>query len=247
MHRFFVRAENIQGEEIVLSEQAHQIRDVLRLKANEHIIVLDNQGLEYEVVLTSISKNEVKGRVVEKREATGEPSVQITLYQSLLGREKFEWVLQKCTEIGVARFVPVVTGRSIVRDCDITNKKLGRWRRIIMEAAEQSWRGRVPELTGAVTLEQALDEQKGYGLSLIGSTAGEGVSLRKILVSCDVGRDGAIAVFVGPEGGFTEEEMRRGRDSGAIAFGLGRRILRTETAAVVACSVILYELGQMEM
>ena len=105
MHRFFVSVENIRGKEVVLSQQAHQIRDVLRLKANEHIVVLDNHGLEYEVVLTNIKKNEIRGQVIEKREAMGEPDVKITLYQSLLGREKFEWVLQKRTEVGIVRFV----------------------------------------------------------------------------------------------------------------------------------------------
>jgi len=247
MHRFFVSAENIQGKDIVLSEQAHQIRDVLRLKADEHIVVLDNQGLEYEVILTNISKNEVKGQVAEKREAMGEPNVKITLYQSLLGREKFEWVLQKCTEVGVVRFVPMITSRTIVRDSNnITTKKLERWRQIITEAAEQAGRGRIPELTSPVKLEEALGQQKDYNLSLMGSAESNIESLRSVLGQRDIGADAAIALFVGPEGGFTEQELQWGRNGGVIEFSLGRRVLRTETAAMVASALILYQLGQME-
>lgn len=247
MHRFFVSVENIQGEGIVLNKQAHQIRDVLRLKADEHIVVLDNQGAEYEVVLTSVNKNEIKGKIVEKREAMGEPNVKITLYQSLLGREKFEWVLQKCTEVGVVRFVPIITSRTIVRDCNnITAKKLGRWRRIITEAAEQASRGRIPELTSPVKLEEALSQQKEFDLLLMASTEHRSQSLRGILGGRDIGAGAVIALFIGPEGGFTEQEMQGGRDNGAIAFNLGRRILRTETAAMVASALILYQLEQME-
>ncbi|MHC4464517.1 MAG: RsmE family RNA methyltransferase, partial [Planctomycetota bacterium] len=102
MNRFFVSEENLQGDTVVLGrEQAHQIRNVLRMEAGQRVIVLDNCGWEYEVILTAVGKSEVTGRVAEKRPASGEPRAQITLYQSLLKRDKFEWVLQKCTEVGV--------------------------------------------------------------------------------------------------------------------------------------------------
>jgi len=247
MHRFFVSGESLQEEQVVLrGKQAHQIRDVLRLKAGEHIIVLDNQGAEFEVALTAVERNEVKGQVVEKRQAAGEPDVKITLYQSLLSRDKFEWVLQKCTEVGVSRFVPMITQRSLVRDCDsITASKLGRWRRIITEAAEQSHRGRIPELEMPVNLEQGLDELKDVDLALIASPGAEGEGLRSCLRGCGESKQVAVALFIGPEGGFTDSEMERGRAGGAVPFSLGRRILRTETAAVVASSVILYESGEL--
>jgi 16S rRNA (uracil1498-N3)-methyltransferase len=247
LHRFFVSREDIRGDEVGLGEQGHQIRDVLRLKAGEHIIVLDNEGAEFEVVLTAVGRNEVKGQVIEERPARGEPEVQITLYQSLLSREKFEWVLQKCTEVGVTRFVPVVTSRSIVRDSDsIKPNKMTRWQRIIQEAAEQSHQGRIPELGQAIKLEEAMGQFGAFDLTLIASPQSDAVSLRKCLGRGSK-KTGAIALLVGPEGGFTEEEVKRCSSSGAMAFGLGRRILRTETAAVVACALVLYELGQMEV
>lgn len=242
MHRFFVSAEDIKGNEVVLRRQAHQIGDVLRLKAGEHIIVLDNEGWEYEVNLTKIGKNEIKGKIVEKREAKGEPRVKITLCQGILSREKFEWVLQKCTEVGVTKFVPIITERSVVRDCKIRQNKMERWRQIIQEAAEQSQRGKVPEVSPPTTFEKALEDAD--GCKLIATPMGGKVRLRDCLKGC---KDcGEIALFVGPEGGFTKEEVKICVERGARAFSLGERILRTETAAVVASALILYELGQME-
>ncbi|UCF43836.1 MAG: 16S rRNA (uracil(1498)-N(3))-methyltransferase [Planctomycetota bacterium] len=244
LHRFFVLPERIRGEEVVLAEQAHQIRDVLRLKAGERIIVLDNKGREYEVELTEVRKDEARGQVVEEREATGEPGVRITLYQSLLAREKFEWVLQKCTEVGAARFVPVVTERSVVRDSGIKASRLGRWRRIIQEAGEQSHRGRLPELAAPVKFEDAVRGLEGFDMSLI---AAPGAGNRSLGACLGGGKGvGRIALFIGPEGGFTEDEVGQACGNGAMAFSLGKRILRTETAAVVASSVILYEMGELE-
>ncbi len=248
LHRFFVPGESVQGKKVVMAEQqAQQIRNVLRIGDGEHIIVLDNQGWEYEVVLTAVRRTEVAGQVVKRRQAMGEPDTQITLYQSLLKREKFEWVLQKCTEVGVRRFVPVITERSLIRSLDaVKADKIDRWRRIITEAAEQSRRGRIPELALPVKFEQCMAALDGFDCLLMPSAKAEGVSLRAVLSGGEKDRPTTIALFIGPEGGFTEKEMELGRASGAVAVSLGRRILRTETAALVAASLILYELGEMD-
>lgn len=247
MNRFFVSEENLQGDKVVLGRrQAHQIRNVLRMGAGERVIVLDNRGWEYEVILTAVGRGEITGRVAEKRPASGEPRVQITLYQSLLRRDKFEWVLQKCTEVGVSRFVPIVTERSIIRDpAAVTPTKLARWRRIITEAAEQCGRGRIPELAPPATLGEVVSGLEGFDCCLVALAQGPGEGIRRGLRRSDA-TPVTIAVLTGPEGGFTEEEGRLCRDSGAIAISLGERILRTETAAVVAASLILYELGELE-
>ena len=247
MHRFFVSPEALEDDEVVMSkQQAHQIRDVLRLKAGQHIVVLDNHGAEFEAALTKVSRDQVRGRVVEKRRAVGEPDVKITLYQSLLARDKFELVLQKCTEVGVARFVPMITQRSLVRECgSITGKKLGRWRCIITEAAEQSHRGRILELESPVNLEQGLDKLKDADLAVIASPEAEAVGLGSCLRGQVDDKPATVALFIGPEGGFTDSEIQRAHTSGAVPFSLGQRILRTETAAVVASSLILYELDEL--
>jgi 16S rRNA (uracil1498-N3)-methyltransferase len=246
MHRFFVAEENLRGQQVVLTgRQAHQIRNVLRMKSGDHIIVLDNTGCEYTVALTKVGWQDVVCEVISKQQAQAEPRTQITLYQSLLAREKFEWVLQKCTEVGVASFVPIVTKRSIVRGQGaITPRKLSRWRDIITEAAEQSGRGRIPQLDAPVNFVDAVSRISDFDRCLIGSPGAAGSSVREILRNGNA-KPVTVALFIGPEGGFTDEEIADACSKGATAFSLGKRILRTETAAVVASAVILYELGEL--
>ncbi|MHC4740492.1 MAG: 16S rRNA (uracil(1498)-N(3))-methyltransferase [Planctomycetota bacterium] len=248
MNRFFISESDIQGERVVLDgDQAHQIFHVLRMKAGERITVLDNTGMEYEAVLTSVGKNEVSGRIESRRAGAGEPGVEITLYQSLLGREKFELVLQKCTEVGVSRFVPVVTQRSLVRDADaVTPKKLTRWRRIITEAAEQSHRSRIPELAEPMRFEEVLSESNTYDRYLVASPHEQQTTLQDALQG-DKDRWKSVGLLIGPEGGLTEQETGAALEAGAVAVSLGRRILRTETAAIVAAALILYELDEAEV
>ncbi|MCX5636790.1 MAG: RsmE family RNA methyltransferase, partial [Planctomycetota bacterium] len=207
----------------------------------------------------------VVGEVLQKQKAVGEPSVQITLFQSLLAREKFEWVLQKCTEVGVTRFVPVITQRALVRETAIKPEKLDRWQRIITEAAEQSHRGRIPDLLPPVSFEEILPNLRDFERCLIAREPAEGrfdpvqpdgvgsdqtglrpVALREALRAGKQTVPGTVAVLVGPEGGFTEQEVQLAQSAGAVPVGLGPRILRTETAAIVATTLILHELGQME-
>jgi 16S rRNA (uracil1498-N3)-methyltransferase len=245
MHRFFVSPEILHGEKVVIAgSQAHQIRDVLRMTSGDRIIVLDNTGYEYSVSLTKIEKREVSGEVISKNKSDAEPNVQITLFQSLLAREKFEWVLQKCTEVGVCSFVPVVTQRSIVRRSEsVTAKKMSRWHSIITEAAEQSCRGRIPRLESPLNFSDVLTGLDNFDCSLFGSIQIGTPDLREIIKGRN-SRMEKIALFIGPEGGFTEEEIADAGGRGAKALSLGKRVLRTETAAVVASSLILYELEQ---
>jgi len=246
MDRFFVGQDNLRGEEAVLEgQQAYQINNVLRKKVGEHIIVLDNLGAEYEIEIKTIEKKKITGQIKNKRKAVGEPATEITLYQSLLSREKFEWVLQKCTEVGVKRFVPLVTERSIVRKDSINANKIERRRRIIQEAAEQSERGEIPQLQQTINFEEAIAKPDCFDYKFMAHTQAKGNSLRRYLKDSNK-KTRRIALFVGPEGGFTENEVQRAKDCGIVPISLGRRILRTETAAVVASSLILYESGEME-
>ncbi|MCS7260969.1 MAG: 16S rRNA (uracil(1498)-N(3))-methyltransferase, partial [Anaerolineae bacterium] len=146
-HRFFIPPEWIREKHVTLSgEMAHQICNVLRLRLGDRIIVLDDTGWEYEVELQRVSQCHVIGQVVEKRPATGEPRTRIVLYQAALRARRFEFVLQKGTELGIAEFVPVVCERSLVAEVSDLDAKRERWQHIIREAAEQSRRGRLPVL-----------------------------------------------------------------------------------------------------
>jgi 16S rRNA (uracil1498-N3)-methyltransferase len=243
-NHFFVPASSIDGEQVRLSaEQAHQVSHVLRLKPGDVIVVLDDSGVEYDVTLTSVGPRETVGQVTDKHPASGEPTTQLTLFQSLLAREKFEWVLQKGTEVGVARFVPVLTERSIVRDKRIEENKLNRWRHIVTEAAEQSHRGRIPKLDQTVAFDEAIRQSAGFDRCLIAVPFHKAALLRDALRSSK--KDLSVALMIGPEGGFTQEEVAAACERGAVPICLGPRVLRTETAAVVAAALILYELGEM--
>ncbi|MBN2588575.1 MAG: 16S rRNA (uracil(1498)-N(3))-methyltransferase [Sedimentisphaerales bacterium] len=244
MQRFFINKDSISAGQVKITDpRVHQIRDVLRMKTGNEIIVLDNTGMEYHARLTGISQKEITGEIIDQNKCEAEPHTSITLYQSMLARDKFEVVLQKCTEVGVTCFVPVITERSIVRKPEkITKEKLSRFESIIAEAAEQSGRGIIPSIKSPVTMNQALAELDGYDICLFGSTL-DCVSLKEILRS-NASIPGKIALFIGPEGGFSDGELEEFSHRGVKAFSLGRRILRTETAGIVASSLILYELEQ---
>ncbi|MBN1564474.1 MAG: 16S rRNA (uracil(1498)-N(3))-methyltransferase [Anaerolineae bacterium] len=239
MHRFFIPPEWIRGDTVFLQDAtAHQLRNVLRMQPGARIIVLNNTGAEYEIELTVVEKAEVRGDVIAKRPAAGEPTAAITLYQCLLKKDNFEWVLQKCTEIGVSRFVPVISQRTVVQS--VKDNKIARWERIITEAAEQSGRGRVPDLTDPVEFAQAITEAATYDRALIPWEEASARTLR------DVHLPGKkrIALFIGSEGGFEAREIAVAADAGAIPVTLGARILRAETAAVVASAITLHEVEQ---
>jgi len=250
MHRFFISPHQLRGLVVRFDEQqAHQMRRVLRLRPGAGVLALDGQGLQYEVTLEEVTDSRATGLIAARAPATGEPRVRLTLFQSLLQRDKFEWVLQKGTEVGVAAFAPVITRRSLVRDADdVGAAKLERWRRIIKEAAEQSGRGALPSLSGPVPFAAAAPEALSRQRTLI---AWEGETRRTVRDALGELRDvadaagAAVGLFIGPEGGYEAAEVEEAVAYGALPVTLGPRILRTETAAVVAAALVLYELGEM--
>jgi 16S rRNA (uracil1498-N3)-methyltransferase len=159
---------------------------------------------------------------------------------ALLTREKFEWVLQKCTEIGISRFVPVVTQRSLVQAMDLKPSKLERWQKIISEAAEQSRRGRIPELSEPMKLAKAL-AQHGAEVAMIPWEGMEVASATAVTIRSTLAgkTPQTIALFIGPEGGFAPEEIELAQRHNVQPITLGKRILRAETAAIVAPALII--------
>ncbi len=167
MHRFFVALNCIQGERVALKgDTARQLARVLRARLGDEIIVLDNTGWEYQVTLDSISPGQVLGSIKQRYQSSGETRVAITLVQAVLKAEKFEFVLQKGTELGVSAFVPVFCDRTVpkARDKRWAASRLERWGRIVTEAAEQSGRGRIPKLDSPVGFCSACDSAEGLAL-----------------------------------------------------------------------------------
>ena len=251
MHRFFVQPGAIGEQEARIGgEVARQISRVLRMQQGDEICLLDGLGYEYLVRLLAVGANECVGRVIEKAKGGGESRCKLTLYISLLNKaDKFEGALQKCTELGAARFVPVRSARSI---SDTPGRsKIERWERIIQEAAEQSGRAIIPLLAESTTLQAAFQEQRaalreapeGEHLALI-PALGAQQTLKGALQGAR--QASTLAIIIGPEGGFTPDEVEDARAAGVEAVTLGPRTLRAETAAVAALTMALYELGEME-
>lgn len=244
MHRFFVHPDQISGDSVRFRrEQAHQLHHVLRLHPGGQVIVLDGRGQQYDVALQQVDAHAAGGRILRSTPAEGEPRTQLTLYQSLLKREKFEWVLQKGTEIGVVRFVPVITRRTLVRDLDaVTAEKRERWQRIIAEAAEQSGRGRLPALADPVPFAAALADAVATTQRAV-IARGEATSGKLATALAGLPEAARVGLFVGPEGGYDPAEVAEAQAAGIAAVSLGARILRTETAALVGPALILHVLG----
>ncbi len=243
-HRFFIPPNCITPPGVTLPDDvARQIRTVLRMRPGDEIIALDNSGQEYRVALTHLDKHGVQGQIIAQQAAPGEPRLRLTLYQGTLKAQKFEWVLQKGTELGVSRFVPTVCRRSVVKEMGALAKKQPRWAQIIREAAEQSGRGKLPELAGAMPFEAALAEARRAGLALLPWESAGGGSLAAALAGTV---PAAVALFIGPEGGFTPEEAAAAKAAGAQIVSLGPRILRAETAGLAACAAIMHHLGEWE-
>jgi 16S rRNA (uracil1498-N3)-methyltransferase len=250
MHRFFLTKGTILGDEVIFpEEQAHQINRVLRLAVGEMVVVLDNLGSEYQVELTEASGRTARGLVCLRRAAGGEPLNRVWLYIALTQREKFELILQKCTEIGVTGFIPLISSRSMVQDGGEVERKRSRWERILAEAAEQGGRGRIPTLSPALPFVKAIKEagQKAP-MAFIFWENEQKLGLRQGLANAlrqSSNSDQETVIMIGPEGGFSKEEAETACNGGMTAVSLGRRILRMETAAITATALILYEFGDM--
>lgn len=253
MQRFFIPADWIEGDRVSFEGTlVHQLTRVLRMKPDDRVIVLDDSGWEQEVVLVRFGPERILGHVVDKRLAEGEPRTKISVYQSILKGQRFEIVLQKGTELGIVEFVPVIASRCIMSSLDDAVRKAERWERIIAEAAEQSERGKLPRLSSALMFPQACSRAKRQGgLSLIPWEEERQTSLKQALQRSDgtgtqkKARPFSINLFIGPEGGFSSEEIDLALGYNIIPVSLGPRVLRADTAALSAVSAILYELGDM--
>lgn len=234
MHRFFVTT--IDNDHVTFSnEQAHQMRQVLRMSVGDRVVALvDGAGWEYEAELVQVERKGVTAVIHQKRPITTEPTVHLTLYQCLLKRDNFEWILQKGTEIGVSRFVPLISERTVARP----PKKWERWGRIVTEAAEQSGRGCIPKIAPPATLADVVAGWQPAQLGLMPWVAEDSVTIGSALTVTSTG-SGTVSVFIGPEGGWTDAEVENGRSAGLIPVTLGKRILRAETAAVVAAALVM--------
>jgi len=231
--RFFVPSSLSAGADIELPERAARHCAVLRLRGGDSITLFNGQGGEYTAELTRISRDAMHARVVSGRAIERESPLAVTLAQCVSSGDRMDVALQKSTELGVARIVPIASARSVVRlSSERADRRIAHWRNLIVAACEQCGRNRIPEVAGIVELEAFLSSTAG----------GEGL---RLLLAPDASRSlkqleraTAVTLLIGPEGGLDPDERRRAESSGFVPINFGRRVLRTETAPIAAIAAM---------
>lgn len=220
------------------AEVIRQMRKVLRLKPGDAFIALDGKGHEYTARVAVLQRDVVRASVIGDGVNTREPRIAVVLYPALIRRERFATILEKCTELGVARFVPIAAERSPYRDCSGHLRE--RWEHIIREAAEVARRGILPALAFATRLAAVLSAIPSEdALVVLGTQQNPpaGGMKKASAISGMLDRKHCAHVFIGPEGDYTEEEYAALKNRGASFLTLGPRIVRSETAAIAAAAL----------
>lgn len=240
MPKFFV--EYINGENhLIKGEDAKHIIKSLRMRVGDDIVICDTLGYDYSCKIYDIGENLVSLKILSRKKCESEPSIKVTLYQGLPKGEKMDLIVQKSVELGVFRIVPVMMNRCISTPSSKSlEKKITRWNKIAESAAKQSGRGIIPKVENMIKLNEALNFF-GKDEKVIFFYEGGGESLGKLVKPSE----NKISIFIGPEGGFSLEEVEFLKSIGT-ASTLGKRILRTETAPIAALSAIMYVTGNME-
>ena len=246
MDRFFTPKSNINLEQntcVIEGEDVKHISRVLRCRENDKLEVCDMDNNEYICEIKEINKDNILLDIIEKVNIKRESNLKVKLYQGMPKGTKMELILQKLTEIGVDEIVLVQAKRSVTKiDNKKEDKKIERWERIIYEAAKQSKRAKIPKLTGVLTFKEALADMQNNDLNLCPYENERTISIKEAIKDSSAN---TIGIFVGPEGGFEEEEVEKIQEIDGKVVSLGPRILRTETASVVASSIVLYELSDL--
>ena len=243
MPRFFV--ESVESDFIeITGDDARHIALSLRMKNGEHLVLCDGKGREADAVIREAFPESVVLDILERKDSAAEPKTEVILYQALPKFDKLEYIIQKSVELGVTKIVPVLSSRCISRPDEKTmKKKLERLRKIADEAAKQSGRGRLPDVGELLTFKNAVLKMCEAETPVFFFEHAE-YPLHEIM---DKRTGGAIAMMVGSEGGFSDEEAAFAAEHGALIASLGPRILRCETAPVAALAAIMYAAGEMEI
>jgi len=241
MDAFYCPPEEVHGERIVITgEEAHHLMRVMRHRVGDVVAVVDGTGGEYDACVETLSPERVECRIKARRRRTAEPIAQVVLAQALAKGAHFDFVVEKATEVGVAGIIPMTTERTIVALEEEQRKE--RWRKIAIAAMKQSGRSVLPGIEGVSGFRDVVLRAKEYDLALI-AWESEREKLRDLMKSARSVRK--VLVLVGPEGGFSEDEVNFSRSKHLRTFSMGTRKLRTETAGILAVSLVLHELGDL--
>ncbi len=240
---FYVEPQNVHGKELTISgDEAHHLARVLRKQKGDSVWAVDGQGTAYEVQIMHITRNDAQAKILQTRRRIGEPVAEISLAQGILKGERFDWLVEKATEIGVRRIIPLMTENA---ETVAGPQKLSRWKRVTMAAMKQSGRSVLPEITPMKSFQDILSMGTDCHCRLIAHSGVGSKALAVPELTSPKFKPKAL-ILVGPEGGFTESEVEQSRDHGFQPISLGSRRLRGETAGIVVLSLVLSQWGELE-
>ncbi len=247
MHRFYVNQNQITDQAVrIAGPDVNHIKNVLRMKQGEEIIICNGQGKDCYCIIDRVSENEIIALVQTVKDTETELGTRITLFQGVPKSDKMELIIQKAVELGVYEIVPVMTKRVIVKldDKKKEAKKLERWQAIAEGAAKQSGRGIIPIIKPVQTYAQAIDYAKTFDKNVIPYENAKGMQNTRDIMN-GLSKYKTVGVFIGPEGGFEETEVDRAKQAGIDPITLGKRILRTETAGLAVLAMMVLVLDEV--
>ncbi len=248
MPKFFVSAENITDNEIIITnDDVIHIKKVLRAGVGDALVLCDGKGNNYNTEISEIKEKQILCKILSSEKADTESNISVTIFQGLPKASKMDYIIQKTTELGIVKIVPCKMARSVskIENSKDAKKKCERWQKIAEEAAKQSGRGIIPEVIEPVDFSDAVRMMKEHDLSFAPYECEEDNKLKTVLNSQKNAK--TIAFMIGPEGGFDLNETKILKDNNIPTVTLGKRILRTETAGEAVLSMIMYELGDINL
>ncbi len=246
MHKFFVNESCIDGDLVnIQGDDVKHIYKVLRLKSGDRVNINNCVGEEFLAQIKDVSKTNVLCEIIKKTDINNESPVKIHLYQGLPKATKMDLIIQKATELGVMGITPIITERVIIKNELKEFKKIDRWNKIALEACKQSKRTIIPKVNEPVEFSVLLGEADSYDLIVVPYENKENFGIKAMICKLKNKNIKNVAIVIGPEGGFEEEEIEKLSSLGSEIVTLGPRILRTETAGFVCASLLLYELGDI--
>ena len=246
MPKFFIKKEDIEKDSVkITGGDALHICKVLRITEGETLTLCDGEGTDFLATVTSCSKECVALDIVDTFVCLAEPSVSVTLFQGIPKQGKMDYIIEKCTELGISQIVPVSAKRSVVKIDDKKSeaKKLERWRKIAQESVKQCGRGKIPEVTEVMTVKEAIEFSRSLDLVIAAYECEKETSIKSALSDKN---PKSVGIFIGPEGGLDDGEIELFKSAGITTVTLGKRILRTETAGHTVLTAIMYEFNELK-
>ena len=240
MHHFFISSEAVKDGRITITgPDVNHIKNALRMRAGETLLITTSAEEDFRCRILSIEEKQVEAEILSREESRELP-MRFYLFQGLPKGDKMEWIIQKAVELGGGRVMPVATKKTVVkRDAKREKAKLERWQAIAESAAKQSGRGRIPQVGKILGFQEALQWAASLDRAWIPYEKEEGMEATRRELAALSGEVTSVGIFIGPEGGFDEEEIRQAREAGIQPISLGKRILRTETAGLAILSLLM--------